>query len=802
MKKIYSIIYPIMALMLAFGTNAVAQQGNISGRVLDSGTKNPVPFAYVFLFDHDSEKEVAKTFSDENGRFFLERVPFGKFDLKLTEVGHEHLFVQGIELNEDKQRLELGNISMQNPGRQLSEVMVSASIGITEISPQKTVFSAKDLPVAQGGTAGDILKLMPSVGMGGPPGIPRDVRYRGLEKSYTLVLINGRNSGIQGNSRETLINQIPATAVERIEIISNPGPQYDADGISGIVNIILKKDAQFGTHGNIGAFYDNRGGYNLSASLSHKVGNVDLYTHFDRNQFFFRDNSLMVETEEQIQYRDGEINGFRKVDATEYRDLLSQNFKTGAKFYPTKRSVIGAEYLYGSQWENRIKNTDTRNLRADESFNNRTLRVEDRIEDLAFHQFGLDYLLNFKNSGYLEVFGNYVYSPQIKERDQIDQRVSESGEHLNNQPSIQRNNESFNDNNFFFQAMVFKPISKNLNFRSGYKLFNRSRNSAQLIERFDYVENIFLPESDGRNNFDYHETIHSIFVNNEFNLNKLRAEIGYRHEYVNYASLATLTDDEVVSSYHMPLPTINAFYNIDTTQFVKFSFGRRIRRPNMNQLNPFEDNSDPSKIKAGNPDLLPEFAWAYEIGYMKNFKLFNIGTNLFRRDLTNVIQKVITDVEPGVIMERDENIGEAYIQGIEILAAIQPLKWLNINTNYSRFASAMKGEDQDGALQDQFAWSFKFIGDLVFDKPGIFIQAAYNAVGPKIAFDRTENTIAFWDFAASKSLFKGRSSLNVRLVDAFATNRKIRTETTAAQVRNRVQEAPGRLVSVGLNYSF
>lgn len=166
MKKISFTHYICAIISLFLSLNAFSQSGTITGIIADKDTKKPVPFAYVYLFKHNSDKQLAVAFADENGKFFFDKVPGGRLRLEITEVGHETFIKEDLELTEGKTRIDLGRIFMENPGRQLAEVLVSASIGITDVSPQKTVFSAKDLPVAQGGSAGDILKLMPSVGMG------------------------------------------------------------------------------------------------------------------------------------------------------------------------------------------------------------------------------------------------------------------------------------------------------------------------------------------------------------------------------------------------------------------------------------------------------------------------------------------------------------------------------------------------------------------------------------------------------------------------------------------------------------
>lgn len=799
MKHIF--IYSIIIVLLTNGFS-LAQKGKISGKIQDLEHRSAVAFANVQLFQQGANTPFRGIVADENGNFTFERLPSGSYEVAFSEIGHQTLRLFNIMVSEQSPKTELGAVALRSSSNQLAEVQVTSSIGVTQISPGKTVYQISDLPVAAGASAGDILKLMPSVAMGGPPGIPRDVRYRGLSNAYTMVLVDGKNTGLQGNNREMIVNQIPASAIERIEIISNPGPQYDADGVNGVVNIILKKDRKFGTHGTAGLFYDNRNGYNASLGLSHKVQKADFYVNFDRNQVNYKEGNLLTETNLQTKLKNGVLDGYSDIFATEFRDLTSQNFKAGAKFYPTQRSVLSVEYLNGFQNEHRIKITDTKNLDKTQKFKDRTVRTEDRHENLSYNQWAAEFRQSFKNGSTLSISGNYVQTAQPKPRIQSDQKTSEAGIALDNKPAIQNVGENALDHNLFAQADYFLPISKTYAMRAGYKFSNRNRESSQLTEKYDYTKQVFVPSVSGTDNFEYDEDIHAIYISNDFTFNKLRAEIGFRNEYVQYTSASLIKATSSDGKYNMPLPTVNIYYNLDTTQYFKFSIGRRIRRPDMKQLNPFIDDSDPTKIKAGNPDLKPEKAWAYEVGYMKNFKRWSIGTNLFRRDLDNVIQKLTTDVSAGVVLEKQENFGAAYVQGVEFIAAFQLVKWWNINANYSRYNSKLKDERTGGgALQDQFDWSAKIISDFNFNRIGLLIQTAYNAVGPKISTQKTENTIAYWDMAISKRLLRN-SYLNLRVADVFATNQKTTLETTTAQVSNKLQDTPGRLVSVGFTYNF
>jgi iron complex outermembrane receptor protein len=783
---------------LAAGTELQAQ-GLITGTLADA--QSEVPFADVVLYREATREPFRVTTSDEQGAFRLPNLPFGTYRLQVREVGHEATD-RTVVLTEQAPLARMGTLVLRPLVTQLGEVQVRSDIGVTQIAPGKTVYNAADLPVAQGGTAGDILKLMPSVAMGGPPGVPRDVRYRGLEKSYTLVLIDGKNTGLQGNSRETIVNQIPASAIERIEIISNPGPQYDADGVNGVVNIILKKNRQTGTHGSVGAFVDNRLGYNLSAGLSHRMKRADVSVQFDRNLQNMQEGFGIRETTDQTRYKGEAVDGYSRISALENRYFPSQNLKIGTRFYATPRTTIGAEYLRGFQHENRLKTTDTRVLTATEQFRDRTLRTEDRMEWLDFQNWNADIRHTFRDQSRWTASFNQSRNNSPKNRTQTDQKLGVDGTPTNAQPALQQVSEGATDRNTFLQTDYQRPVSGFYTFRAGYKYSHRQRTSTNETRRFDYKTQRYVPALSGTDNFDYDEAIHALYVANDFTYRRLRAEVGFRQEWVRYTSASTVKQTQGAGTYALPLPVLNLYYNLDTTQYIKLSFGRRVRRPDMKQLNPFVDSSDVAKIKAGNPDLQPERSWSYEIGYQKNWRRVSFGVNLFRRDIVGVIQKLLLDVSPGVVLERQENFSSAYVQGIELIGAVQPTRWWSVNANYARYGSALRDVRLEaGALSDQFAWSGKLISDVQLRRAGLFAQVAYNAVGPKLSAQKTENTIQYWEAALSKTI-RGRGTLVLRASDLFNQNRKVTTEQTSALLSTRVQAAPGRLVSMGFTYQF
>jgi len=795
MKQFYKYL-----LLLLISTGSYAQEAQIRGVISDKENNSVVSYIPVQLFEKD--KFIKGVISGQSGEYNLDKISPGTYTVKVSGIGYDIKIIDQVHIGSKNQHMEL-NLDLTQNVSQLSEVVVKGDIGVTKIEPGKIVYKAADLPIAKGSSVGDMLRLMPSVAMGGPPGVPRDIRYRGLEKSYTLVLIDGKNAGITGNNREVVLNQIPVSAIERIEIIASPGAQYDGDGMNGVVNIVLKKNARYGTHGQLMLGVNSLGGHNVSAQVSHKIKAGEVYGAYDRNLVMLTDDNSMTETNQVKLFKNGEISGYQDIFSKESRKIISDNIKVGTKWGLWKGADLRAEYVRGWQKELKIKTQDTKILKADRSFGSRTLRTEDQTEDWSFNEYIAQFSQRISANSRLNISYNHVDGNYPKPKYQTDQKLNADGKPLDSKPALTNTFENNYDRNDFIQADYSLRSNHILSWNAGLKYSGRNRENVQIVDKFDYNKNLFVTSQSPTNNFSSSEKIVAGYLQSIMTKGRLRTEIGVRAEYTDFYNETIEPGYSTKGNYFIPLPSASFIYNLDTTQFLKFAFDRKIRRASFKDLSPFVDSSDVAKIKTGNPLLRPEKAWGFELGYMKTTARWNLGVNLFRRQITGLIQKVLYDVSEGVVLEKPDNFNSAYIQGLELIGAVQPLRFWNINGSYSRFGSKLKNESEGGgdAIKDQFNWCAKMISDFTIGK-NTFFQVAWNGIGPKVSSQKEEQTLAYWDASISQYFAKKKMMLSVRMMDIFNTNNKKMIEYTTAQTSEKIQDIPGRQVFVNLSYSF
>lgn len=679
----------------------------------------------------------------------------------------------------------------------LSEVVISANIGATRIEPGKITYKVAELPSQNGGTAGDILKGMPSVAMGGSPNHNRDIRFRGLGNGYTMVLINGRNTGITGNNRETVLDQIPASSIDYIEIISSPGAEYQSDGINGIINIVLKKNRLDGLHGSLQFMADNADGYSGSMAVSKKWNKLDLSVQYDKLRRTINNDK----TTDRTNFKNGVFDGTQFTDQREIKTFTNDNLNLGLQYKPWEKASLQTNFLYGKQIEDKTKAVETRAFNATNAFKDHSEQKESEFRKNEYYEFAVDFKQGFNNKSMLRAAFNISMFDQPRTKSLINQKYNEDGTMKDNKPNRQEEAEQLEDRNYFANLDYSVPVKKWGTIRAGYRFSSLNRDMHNALSQYNYNSGKWVVNEGNENNFKFGEDVHALYLSNEFRFRSVRIQAGVRNEQVSLKTISPVDKLDKSSNYGMLLPNLNLQWNLDSSQYITASFGKRVRRPAFKDLSPYVDNRDPTKIKMGNPDLKPEEAWTYEIGYLKNFHHFNIGANVFYRDLKNLIQKVNSEGSEGVLHEKPDNFAKAYLAGIELMSSATLTKWWNVNASFSWFDSKIKDEAFSGdAIKDQVKWMAKMIHDVVVFND-LKLQIAANYLGPKPSRETSEERLFFLDFGAEKPILK-QGRLFLRVSDVFDTVTKKKINTTTNSVSREIEDTRGRIINLGLKWNF
>lgn len=790
----YIILSFLFVLITAFSF-AQSGKGFVKADILDLNNE-PLPFATVAILNLPDSSLVKWASSNDNGVVYFNNIAEGNYVLSISYVGYKKKYSNNVSVKEGI-TTELGKIKLESFSIQLSEVVIKAQVGVTQISPGKIVYNASDLTSQNGGTAGDILKNMPSVAMGGSPNHNRDIRLRGLGSGYTQVLINGKNSGISGNNRETVLDQIPASAIDYIEIITNPSAEYQGDGINGIVNIVLKKGStDDAIKGSISFLADNTDGYNGSLSLSQQKEKFEYYVGYDRLQKNIDNDKFSDRTI----LKNGLYDGTQTIHQKEEKSFLNENFRVGGRYKLWKGAIISSGFIFGRQLEVKNKDIEINTTKLDSSFKDRSFRTEPESKDSKFYEYSFDFRQAFKNNSVLKASISYLDFNQPKTKGIEIQKIKLNGIYDGN-PTLQEETEILKDDNYFVNLDYTLPIGEKNKVKMGYRLASLNRNLDNSLAKFNHSEGKWESSQSNQNNFIFSENTHALYVTDELNYKFIKVNAGVRAEQTNLYNESPLDGIKKTSAYLMVLPSISAQFNIDRTQYIIAGFGKRVRRPAFKDLSPFLDDRDPLRIKEGNPDLKPEFSYNYELGYLKNFKNFNIGINIFHRDIHDLIEKVITEDANNIQYTRPDNLSGAFLTGVEIMSSAQLTKWWTVNASYSYFESQISDPLFKGsAIKDQFKYAAKLIMDFNLEKQ-FNIQIAGNYLGPKPSQQASEKELYFIDCGISKTFLKN-GQLMLRVSDVLDSVVKRKTIATDKSINNETENTRGRIISAGLRWNF
>jgi len=347
MKKFLAVI----VLLVLAGVSTIWAQCRVTGNLVDAGSE-PVAFASVVL-TRNSDGQAIAVLSDDKGYFCLNNIKNGDYRLTVSLLGFEP-WSGPVVVADDAATVNLPDIKMVTNSTDLAEVLITGTSHISQIKPSLIKYKTSSLISQSGGTAGDILKNMPSVAMGGSPGHNRDIRFRGLGNAYTKVLINGREAGLSGNNRETVLDQIPAGSISHIEIMAVPGAEYQGEGINGIVNIVLKDNASYGLHGKVEAMGGNHNGTSGGFSISNKTEKLNVFANYD----FLHRNLPKPKDKLKTDFSNGNVTQLEDSYELENKNFTNHNLRTGFDYLIQPKTKLSAEYIYGYQLEDKDRSLE------------------------------------------------------------------------------------------------------------------------------------------------------------------------------------------------------------------------------------------------------------------------------------------------------------------------------------------------------------------------------------------------------------------------------------------------------------
>lgn len=716
------------------GDREMPKIAKITGAVYDSVSQQALEFATVSVFSIRDSVLIGGVITNEKGKFEIGKLPLGRHRVTINYMGYESYTIQPVKLRADNPTVDLGKIYVRPTAATLEIAEVTADKAVFQLGLDKKVFNVDKTNLGDSENATEILRNTPTVEVD----FDGAVKIRGSE---VQVYINGKPTGLTGDSQAEILDQLPANSVQKIELITSPSAKYDPEGGSGIINIVLKKNVLEGFTGSVNVsagtstwnpFKRYRGGlslnfrnnkinifsnfsYNYKESLSRNYNYrrttrptdtsfLEQYTNSTRIRnggmarvgmdYYFDDyNTLTVAARirpsgggnnSQIQYDFFDANQ----DKTQINERLSDGIQN--RFSMTYNVIYAKVFKKKKQDEEdagprRDNSKDAggggrrRHGPSDGRAGGRSGTMGDKQELVI----DLQYSMNDNTS--FETFSEQLYTANWAE--------------MNNMPDSQKTTSL----NKMHQGTVMidytHPFGKEMKFEVGYKGNIRWMGNDFQSETFDYSQSQMVNDAGRTNNFEYQEQVHAIYATFAHKIGKFNYKLGLRGEYTLADSrLVYPTDSTFVNNYPSIFPTVSMSYALADNQQLQLGFSRRIQRPSSRALNPFPSYSDPLNLRYGNPYLLPQYTNAVELSYVNYWKGGNtLMLTAFYKYNTDLMERLTTLRPDGVSVVTQYNFNTSHMWGGELVTRFSPYKWLDFGLSGSIYHNIQNGTNIDAA---------------------------------------------------------------------------------------------------------
>lgn len=818
--KVKSLVVLLALVSLAM---QIMGQGRISGRVFDAKSGAAVEYATVALLNVKDSSLVTGTVTESNGNFSV-KASYGRYLLRISFMGYATYFhPTPVSVSDKHATLNVGKIQIMPAAKMMDEVVVRAERTMVEYQLDKRVVNVDKNIVSSGGTATDVLEQVPSVSVDNDG----NVSLRG--SSNVKVLINGRPYELMGNDLSTLLEQIPATTVESVEVITNPSAKYDPEGMSGIINLKLK-DKTAGALGLNGVLNINMGTplpFVVPAPLPSYIptGMSSLSLNYSRekfNVFFTVDGGLRQRGAHSQSIITRKRNGLAwssdSSDSYNIRGGRMGSMKVGAEYYIDSTSSILFSYQLRGGSRGRRSQMFSNDLLTDGFLN--YIQTDTNTTTNLNHAFNLSYVKRFAEKDReftADVTFNVrqVHGGGIQEQNYADPAAQWLNYYMRESVS-ENHHQGLN-----LKANYVHPFAEVWKFETGYegRIDWPNQNAVYYRTQYDSLHNLYrFHDSISSTHFDYNQQVHAAYVTVGGKLtDKLSAQAGLRMEYayllgydVNHPGT-----DSVHKSYWQPYPTVHISYEINEKNSMQISYSRRVRRPHMWDLNPYLEVREGQELGFGNPNLDPEFTNAFELSYNLGLKKWNLYTCAYFRQTNNMMTRygyVWDSVSQqryswwmpynpeydGYWASTWQNLDRGYNYGLEFIVDWQVAKWWKLNASINLYRSTIEGTALlDNQATSAFQASGKFTSYMNLPKDWT-IQFSGQYQAPWLDLQTTMFASYWFDLAVKKDVLQKRGTLSLRMGDVFATG-GWGHETHTEQLDRLVQ---GRRISPTITVGF
>jgi len=803
MKQLFTGLFFLFSLSLVQAQQkGPGGKAIITGRVIDSLTRQPVESVSVTLSAKKAGAPISGGVTGDRGTFTLNGVPSGNYIITINAIGFGVRTIGPVQITGKEQTVSLGEIVVEKRAVDLQSVTITAPRGLIENKIDKLVYNAEKDISSQGGVAADLLRKVPMVS------VDVDGNVELLGNSNILFLINGRTSSIFGTNLAEALQSIPASQIKSIEVITSPGAKYDAEGTGGIINIILKNSKLSGINSNISATAGTRlenGSFNLNARKG----------DFGMNAFFSGNAKLPSTTLNSSTRRSYDSLG-------NLNDLLVQN--GSGRFHRN-----GYESGLGLDWNMDKHNNLSANIGYDHFGNNN--RGSYQQGETQYDSSGSAFLPSLiqSNSQYREqtIDWNIQYKKTFAQQDReldfsVDGSFGKEGSSYSQTQSLPSGDSTYagsegssagHNRESNVRLDYVQPLGNKIKLETGARLQVLRITSTSPYYSLDAASATYMYDTSQSNALSYDRDVYAGYASLTFPaFHFLDVSGGLRYERTETEAGFSKAPGTMIPGYNTFAPSLTLSHSFGAEQSLKISYTHRLNRPEYEDLNPYVDASDPKNLSRGNPFLQPEIANRIDLTYSRSFHEgsdLNVVLYYHRsdHDIQPFIQyfpsfalgdSVYTDVDVSTPM----NVGSENNYGVNVYGSIPVGKKVNLRSNISVYDRYITVGDLAGSAINSF--TYRFTINVTYQVTNTFVMEFFgNFRSARNEIQGRYPSFTSYNFAARKQFWKKKGSIALTTTNPFGEYVNQATAVSGTNFTlNSLRQAPYRSFGINFTYKF
>ena len=769
------------------------------GTVLDAESQQPLAYAAVSVLNRPDSSLISGVVTDDAGKFAL-TTQQQDFLVRVEYISYEPKYLS--DFSTQGGTIQLNEIYLTASDQMLQEVQVKGRREQVVMSLDKKVFNVSEDLSRIGGNAQDVLDNVPSVTVD----VDGNVSLRG--STDVRILINGKQSGLVGISGADALKQLSSNMIERVEVVTNPSAKYDAEGMGGIINIVLKKQSNRGINGSFDLYTGVPQNHSATATLNYRREKVNFFGSYGFQYEKRPGNSY----QRRISMDSGGPTGILVQRENFTRAEYSHNVRAGLDYFITPQNTLTGSVVFRTGRGNNVNTLRQLNYDGTNMLLGGKIRNFHEREKEPTLDYNLGYKRVFNKPGQvLTVNANYTYGYEQELADIDEEPYATEVPILEDDPLRDQFSDITETNdNLVMQADYSQPILAKGKLETGLKSSIRHINNDYYVEELREGQWVTLP--DVTNQFDYDENIHAAYATLGDDRDKFTYQVGVRAEATQIGTRLIKTNETNNKEYLNFFPTGHFAYKLKNYNTIQLSYSRRIDRPYYRSLSPFYGYNNPYYLRTGNPNLNPEYTHSIELGHMKNWERSSLNAAVYYRHTDGKTERIerIENIENAdgedmaVTISRPENLATENSMGLELVVSSDLTDWWKVNGSGNFFRSIVEGSitNTDNEVIDLYADTYSWFARINsrMNLRVVDFQAMFNYRAKEITTQGVRKPYSYLDLAFVRQVWGDKGTLSLKVSDVFNSRLYRSTSSGDDFFIDRSYRRSVTQVSVGLTF--